>query len=246
VTGSQAPSRTYEPALKLNWWVWHLVYAGARLSLAIRFRIRFKIPPDVPRGPVLLACKHVSAWDIPLATYLVRHALQGRKPYFQMGSFIGYPVFGRIVPAMQACGGFSVLRPKEVLRLRKDPGQDRARMRALMDEVNGVAEATRRAVLARGGVIVVFPEGTRDARAVQPVRSMHEIQSALAIAETAEPAKRPVILPAIFNYGKKRRFRRTVDVEIAAPIPLDGQDAPALAARIEQTFRERWRAPAGV
>jgi 1-acyl-sn-glycerol-3-phosphate acyltransferase len=233
--------RAYAPALKLRWWVWYLVYAGARLSLALRFRIRVRAPDALPRAPVLLAIKHVSAWDIPIATYLARRVLHGRKPYFQMGSFIGYPVFGRLVPILQGCGGFSVLRPKEVLRLRKSPEHDRARIRALMDEVNGVAEATRRAVLAQGGVIVVFPEGTRDADAVRPVRSTHEIESALAVAAAMPASEGPVVVPATLSYGARRFFRRAVDVDVAPPLRIEGATASQIAARIEEVFRERWR-----
>jgi 1-acyl-sn-glycerol-3-phosphate acyltransferase len=223
----------------MRWWVWYPVYAGAVTSVTVKFRMRISGARDLPTAPVLLAVKHVSAWDIPVATMVVRRVLQGRKPYVQMGSFIGYPVFSRLVPAMQGCGGFSVLRPKEVLRLRKSPDHDRERIRALMDEVNGTAEATRRAVLASGGVLVLFPEGTRDASAVRPVRSTHEIESALAVAADAG-TETPVIVPATFSYGP-RALRRTLDVHIAQPIPLLGLGPDAIAARLEAVFREHWR-----
>jgi 1-acyl-sn-glycerol-3-phosphate acyltransferase len=232
------PARTERrPALNIVPWVWHLVYAFSRLLLAVRFKMRVSGAERAPKGAVLLACKHVSAWDIPIGAYLSNEFL-ARKAYFQMGSFIGYPVFGRIVPVLRACGGFSVLRPKEVLRLRKTV--DRERIHALMDEVNGVAEATRQAVLERGGVLVVFPEGTRDAGEVRPVRSHHEIESALAVEARGQGAP-PVIVPAAFNYGPKRFLRRPLDVEIGEPIPLDGATASEIAARVESTLRTMWR-----
>ena len=226
------------PALNIVPWVWHLVYAFSRLLLAVPFRMRVSGAERAPKGPVLLACKHVSAWDIPIGAYLSNEFF-GRKAYFQMGSFIGYPVFGRIVPVLRACGGFSVLRPKEVLRLRKTV--DRERIHALMDEVNGVAEATRQAVLESGGVLVVFPEGTRDAGEVRPVRSHREIESALTVEARGHGDARPVIVPAAFNYGPKRFFRRRLDVEIGEPIPLDGATATEIAARVEATLRAMWR-----
>lgn len=241
---STAPQCTHQPALGLVPWVWLFIYACARVALAFRFRIRVALAGPAPRGPVLLACKHVSAWDIPISAYVTSHFL-GRKAYFQMGSFIGYPVFGRIVPVLKACGGFSVLRPKEVLRLRKREDHDRARLHELMDEVNGTAEATRQAVLAQGGVLVVFPEGTRDAEAVRPVRSMHEIGSALAVARGSDPAARPVILPATLSYGRKRLFRRRLDVDVGHPIELGDATAQEVATLIEGALRERWRAAPG-
>jgi 1-acyl-sn-glycerol-3-phosphate acyltransferase len=239
---SPSDQRTYEPALKLRSWVWYTIYAISRTLLAIRFRIRVTGGENTPRGPVLLACKHVSAWDIPVGAFLGSRFFD-RKAYFQMGSFIGYPVFGRIVPAMQACGGFSVLRPKEVLRLRKS--ESRERLHELMDEVNGVAEATRRAVLEQGGVLVVFPEGTRDATTVRPVRSTHEIESALDVAARSAPEMRPVIVPATLNYGRKRFFRRALDVQLGVPIPLEGATAAGLASRIEDALRATWRPASG-
>jgi 1-acyl-sn-glycerol-3-phosphate acyltransferase len=233
------PPPVHKPALKLAPWVWYPIYAISRALLAIRFRVRVSGAEKAPRAPVLLAGKHVSAWDIPLCAYLAAHYL-GRKGYFQMGSFIGYPVFGRIVPAMEACGGFSVLRPKEVLRLRKT--ETRERLHALMDEVNGVAEATRQAVLEQGGVLVVYPEGTRDAEAVRPVRSTHEIESALAVAARAtDESRRPVILPATFSYGRKRFFRRALDVAFGDPIALRGQSAAEIAPQVEAALRATWR-----
>jgi 1-acyl-sn-glycerol-3-phosphate acyltransferase len=241
MTDPAAPPRAYPPALKLTPWVWYFIYAWAKFLVWLRFRVRVTVPDGMPRGPVLLAVKHVSAWDIPVATVLVRRILHLRKPYFQMGSFIGYPVFGRIVPVLQACGGFSVLRPKEVLRLRKLAERDRPRIRALMDEVNGVAESTRQAVLAQGGVLVVFPEGTRDPHVVRQVRSAHEIESALAVAARADGDARPIVVPATFNYGARAGLRRRLDIDVAEPIGLEGLDAAAIAAKIEAIFRGRWR-----
>jgi 1-acyl-sn-glycerol-3-phosphate acyltransferase len=230
--------QTWKPALKLRPWVWYTIYAISRTLLAIRFRIRVASTGSLPAGAVLLACKHVSAWDIPVGAFLGKRFF-GRKAYFQMGSFIGYPVFGRIVPAMQACGGFSVLRPKEVLRLRKT--ESRERLHELMDEVNGVAEATRQAVLEQGGVLVVFPEGTRDAAAVRPVRSTHEIESALAVSARSDPERRPVIVPATFSYGRERFFRRPLDIVLGEPIALDGRTASDLVPRIEAALAATWR-----
>src|SRR5204863_6961906 len=98
------------------------------------------------------------------------------------------------------------------------------------------------AVLAQGGVLVVFPEGTRDSGAVRPVRGTHEIESAIAVAEDGF---RPVIVPTAFNYGKNRFFRRRLDVAIGAPLAVAGSTAQLLASRTETALRDAWRpAPA--
>ena len=97
------------------------------------------------------------------------------RPYFQMGSFIGYPVLGPLVPLLRRLGGFCVMRPKEVLRLKGRRGWDRDRARAMMRTVNEEAEKVRLSVLRSAGTLVVFPEGTRDDAHVRPMASDLEI-----------------------------------------------------------------------
>lgn len=228
--------RSYPHAMRLKPWVWHTTFVIAQLILRVTHRIVVR-GHDVPPGaPVIIAAKHASGWDVPLLSWIAKRYL-GIKPYFQMGSFIGYPVLSRIMGGMRACGGFPVMRPKEVLRLRKRTDVDRARIHEMMDEVNGIAEATRRAVLETGQVLVFFPEGTRDNDSVRPVRGLHEIHSALSVARSGRAVW---AWPVVLSYGPKKVFRRLLLVDLLPAIPVGAGSAEELAAGIEAGFRSRW------
>ncbi|HYC77627.1 MAG TPA: 1-acyl-sn-glycerol-3-phosphate acyltransferase, partial [Planctomycetota bacterium] len=189
--------------MKILPWFWELVFHGALLLMRLRLKTEWRGLEKAPSGAVVLAAKHGSSWDIPLMSRLARRAL-GRRAYFQMGSFIGYPVLGPLVPLLRRCGGFCVMRPKEILRLRRR-GSSRDALHALMDRVNREATETRRAVLETGGVLVFFPEGSRDATQVLPLKADREITTAVDLRFEGVAS---TLWPIVLSYGSKRRWRR--------------------------------------
>jgi hypothetical protein len=160
-----------------------------------------------------------------------------------MGSFTGYRLLGPLAPLLVRLGAFRVMRPKEVLRLRARPGWDRERARARMSEVNDLAEQSRREILRRGGMIVVFPEGTRDAGAVRPLRSEHEIASAVALrAEGIETT----LWPALLSYGPRRLFRRRLEIDLLEPFALGDRTARDVLELLGRLFHAGWKPPDAV
>jgi 1-acyl-sn-glycerol-3-phosphate acyltransferase len=227
--------------MKILPWFWEAVFFVSMLWVRLRLKVETRGTETAPRGPVLVAAKHATSWDIPLVCQLARRAL-GRRAYFQMGSFVGYPVLGRIVPFLERCGGFCVMRPKEILRLKKKEGLSKEAIHARMDRVNRAAEETRRAVLEEGGVLVFFPEGSRDATQVLPLKAAHELATAVALRFDGVSS---TIWPVVLSFGPKPRglARRRVLVECLETLPVAGVSPDPLGAEIERRFRARWRAP---
>jgi 1-acyl-sn-glycerol-3-phosphate acyltransferase len=224
-------------------WFWETILLFAKILTGARHRIVVRGAEKAPKGAVLLAVKHGSGWDIPLMAAFGRKVL-GRRSYFQMGSFIGYPVLGRIGVFMRWCGGFSVMRPKELRRLREREGLSKDALHARMESVNRAAEETRRAVLENGGVLIFFPEGTRDPSQVLPLKATHEVSTAVALRFDGIPS---VIWPIAISYGRPRfPFRRRVLIDCADPLPVHGVSAAPLCAEIERRLRATWSPPSSV
>ncbi|MSR74171.1 MAG: 1-acyl-sn-glycerol-3-phosphate acyltransferase [Planctomycetes bacterium] len=210
-------------------WLWHL-----RLALEVRGVCH------LTTGPVLLCAKHASAFDILLLGHLSRTRMR-RLPHFQMGSFIGYRLLGPLSPLLCRLGGFPVMRPKEVRRLAERSG-DRAAALETMRRVNAVAEDTRREVLASGGVLVVFPEGTRDAGALRGMKGTLEVESALAVLMAGIPV---CVVPTAISYARKRLFRRRVVVEFCPGfVPQITDSAASVLARVQAALEAHWIPPA--
>ncbi len=227
-TGRQREGMNIRPVF------WECIYFISCLLMRLRLRVEIVGAEKNPRGPVLLAAKHGSSWDIPLLSRVAREAL-GRRAYFQMGSFVGYSILGRIVPFMRWCGGFCVMRPKELRRLKRRQELGRDELHARMERVNRAAEATRRAVLEEGGVLVFFPEGTRNDSEVLPLKATNEIATAVELRFVGVAS---TIWPVVISYGPKSGFfRRRVRIECLDPLPVAGVTPEPLCAEIERRFR---------
>lgn len=221
--------------IKILPFVWHPTNFVSSLLLRLLFRVEVVPSRRLPRAPVLVAAKHGSGWDIPAMAWQVYVQLRLRAN-FQMGSFVGYPVLGRIVPLMRMCGGFPVMRPKEILRLRERKGLSKDEASRIMASVNDEAEATRREVLETRQALVFFPEGTRDNGAVRPIRGTHEIDTALRVVAEGTPVE---IWPVMLRYGAKG-WRPRLRIEFAEPFGAAGLSAAAVAERLHAAFVATW------
>jgi 1-acyl-sn-glycerol-3-phosphate acyltransferase len=94
--------------MKVIPWLWELSYWSCRITLLVRARVDLRFHGPVPKGPVVLCSKHATSIDIPITSYLCR-AFRGDRPFFQMGSFIGYRVLGPLTFILRRIGAFSVM-----------------------------------------------------------------------------------------------------------------------------------------
>lgn len=223
--------------MQISPFLWELAYRLARCYLLLKTRVVLRCHGEVPAGPVLLCAKHVSSLDIPVLAYVCR-SLRGDRPYFQMGSFIGYRVLGAMRPLLRRIGGFPVMRPKETRRLMDAEGMDRRTALGRMRQVNEEAERSRIRVLRGGGCLVVFPEGTRSEGELLPLKSRLEIGTALAVA-AGGGGPPPQIWPAVLSLGRKRFFRRPLVVDLLRPFPAAGS-VDSVIERLEREFRSHW------
>ena len=216
-------------------WVWHPTNFVSSWLLRLLYKVEVRPSRRLPTAPVLIAAKHASGWDIPAMAWQV-YARLGLHGNFQMGSFVGYTVLGRIVPLMRICGGFPVMRPKEILRLRERRRLTKDEATRIMSEVNDEAEATRREILEKRQALVFFPEGTRDNDRVRPIRGTHEIDTALS---AAAEGSRVEVWPVMLRYGT-RGFRPRLRIEFAEPFEVNGLSAESVAERIHAAFVATW------
>lgn len=178
-------------------------YLSGYLGASCCFKLEVTGEKLAGEGPVVLMGKHVSNWDIPLSSRAVRKYI-GNYPHYEMGSFHGYPVLGKITALLKWCGGFPVMRAKDLLRLKHTTGESKESLRALMKQVNDEAAETRRGVLRENQSVCFFPEGTRDKNAVNKLRSTHEVEEALTLRrEEGLRVRFAVVIPC---YGPKPGF----------------------------------------
>ncbi|MAG56459.1 MAG: hypothetical protein CMJ83_09225 [Planctomycetes bacterium] len=222
---------------------WRLTERAGRAVAMIRLRLQVRLEGAVPEGAVLLCSKHTSSLDISLLATNVRR-LRGAPPYFQMGSFVGYPLLGVLRPVLRALGGFSVMRPKEVRQLSKRRGWDRESATQMMRDTNVAADRVRQDVLGSGGVLIVFPEGTRDDSELRPLKSEREVLSGIEAARDGVAVR---IWPVTIALGPPRWWRRPAVIRFHEPLELDPTaSAIGVLEQIEARLEAGWVPPAEV
>ncbi len=217
------------------------------IAATLCFRLRIEGCGRKLGGPALVLGKHASYWDIPMLARGLRCNFRGVYPWYEMASFHGYPLLGRLIWFLRLNGGFPVMRPKDLIRLKRGGISDKAELRAIMQRVNEEAAATRRRILEKGDAVCFFPEGPRDAERVLPLRSFHELEEAQSFA--AETGRPVVFLPILPCYGTKPRSflrRRKVILKVLDPLATDGRSATEILAEAQARFEGAWLAPAEV
>lgn len=172
-----------------------LLYALLRMVLVPVMRIFFGLTAtgteNIPAsGPVVIAPNHKSFWDAFFIAAVVR-----RRLHFMGKAELFTGVRGRLFVAL---GGFPVLR----------------------GEADELAIETARAVLERGDVLALFPEGTR---VPDPERLGSPRRGATRLAiETGA-----VIVPTAITGTEKRRWHlpRRVRIAFGEPIPVTDLEA---------------------
>ena len=225
---------------------WLVYIVSARIGVSARFALTVRAHPEARRRPLIVAAKHTSYWDVPILSRAVRTRLR-QKPYFEMGSFHGYPVIGRLRWALRACGGFEVMRGKDLMRLKASTGKSRAELRKIMEGVNDKAAGHRRVLLERGGTLCFFPEGTRNPEGVRPLKARLEIDEAVAYC-TEHDIDAWLVPAGIRRWPLEGRFipffrRARLVVDLGAPIALRGASVEDVLETIRDHFEALYAEP---
>lgn len=175
----------------------------------LAFRVRVEGARNVPEsGPAVLCANHISWWDPVLVTASTRRPVH----FMAKVELFRYPVLGCILAKLHA---FPVDRGKPDLS-------------AIRDSI---------AVLKEGGLLGIFPEGTRQ-RGKMTLGEMHPGAAMVALR-----TRSPVVPIAIRGpYG----FRRTVTVAYGEPFFLEGKtgrmskDMEEGAKTITSAIRSLW------
>jgi 1-acyl-sn-glycerol-3-phosphate acyltransferase len=141
------------------------------------FRWRVFNPERVPMsGPVILACNHASFIDPPLAGAGLRRPIN----YLARASLFRVPILA------------AILRSWEVVAVDRDGGTGGG-FKAILER------------LERGGIILLFPEGTRS-----PDGRLQKARSGIGLAVIKSTA--PVVPVRLFGtyeaYGRQKRWPR--------------------------------------
>lgn len=187
--------------------LWYLFWKMVLWAIAkIAFRLRIEGRGHEPaRGPFIVAGNHASSIDPPLVGIALRH----RAAYMAKHELFNVPVLG---PLLRSIGVFPVRRGEP----------DRRAIRRSLD------------VLESGGILVMFPEGTRspDGRLQKP-----EPGAAMIALRTGA-----LVLPAavinshrILPKGSRRPKFQQVIVRLGPPVTV-----PRVVGRLDHETLEEW------
>jgi len=198
-------ARTALAALANRLW-----YEGWRLLLLLicklAFRLRFEGREYEPKdAPFLVAANHASILDPPLVGMGLRH----QSAYMAKDDLFDVPVLG---PWLRSIGSFPVRRG----------APDRKAIRRSLE------------VLEQGGVLVIFPEGTRSPdgrlRDPEPGAAMIALRTGVRVLPAAVVNSHR-ILPKGAHWP---RFQRVV-VRYGPPMAV-----PRIEGRLDHTLLEEW------
>ena len=192
--------------------LYRLAWCLFRVVFAVYFRWRVYHPERVPpSGPVILAANHASFMDPPL----VGSGLFREINYLARESLFRFPVVGAILRAVNS------------VPVDRDGG-GAAGLKAILGR------------LLAGGVIILFPEGTRtrDGR-LQPARS--------GIGLTVIKSDAPVVPVRVFGtfeaYGRDLKFPRPHPIAVKYGQPMLFEELRAEAktcskARLKEIYQQ--------
>lgn len=158
----------------------------------------------LPRGPVLIAAKHQSAWDT-----LIFHLLCDDPLFVLKRELLSVPLFGWY---LRAAGNIPI-----------DRGAGAGAIRAMTPLVQ------RR--LAEGAQVIIFPEGTRTAPGS---RRPYQPGIAALAARTGAPVVPVALNSGLYWGRRQLRKRPgTITLKVLPPLP-PGLDRRTLMAELEQ------------
>ncbi len=199
-------ARTREPGGFVSG-LWYFFWKTALWAIAkVAFRLRIEGREHEPRrGPFIVVGNHVSAIDPPLVGIALRH----RAAYMGKRELFDVPVLGVL---LRSIGVFPVHRG----------APDHGAIRKSLD------------VLGSGGVLVLFPEGTRspDGRLQKP-----EPGSAMIALRTGAPVLPVAVINSqrILPKGARRPSFQQVVVRMGPPVSV-----PQVDGRLEHELLAEW------
>jgi 1-acyl-sn-glycerol-3-phosphate acyltransferase len=173
-----------------------------RFVAGIEYEIRGR--EKLPRGPLIVAAKHQSAWEIFALLPLFRSPTFIMKRELQWVPIFGwYTIKGRMVPVDRGAGGPALTRMAERARIE----------------------------LARDRQLIIFPEGTRRPVGAEP---RYKFGVAHLYAAEGVPCVPIALNSGLFWPRRSLRMRPgTVLAEILDPI-APGLDRDVFLARLQQ------------
>ncbi|HVH30447.1 MAG TPA: lysophospholipid acyltransferase family protein [bacterium] len=197
--------RRYLGAVGANlWYLFWKTFVWVIGKLAFRLRIEGR-EHEPPQGPFIVAANHASALDPPLVGTSLHH----RASYMGKQELFTVPILG---PLLRSIGVFPVRRGEA----------DHRAIRTSLD------------VLMSGGVLVMFPEGTRsaDGRLQKP-----EPGAALIALRTGVPVLPMAVIGSYRILPKGTRWPRFQQITIRMGSPLT---VPRVDGRLNRQMLEDW------
>jgi 1-acyl-sn-glycerol-3-phosphate acyltransferase len=194
--------------------VYWVLRAVMRVALAIYFsKIEVEGEEDVPAGPIVIAATHPNAF---IDVALVATRLQRRVHFVAKAALFKNPLMGAF---LRALGAVPVER-------RMD--RDGAALEAGAQDKNAKSLAACEEVVAHGGAVLIFPEGTSE-----HVAKLLPLKTGVArIAMGAEARRKAAgsppdvaIVPVSVRYDDPTSFRSRARVRYLRAIPVEPYSA---------------------